>query len=287
MKRKFYIENENGMRIDLNNRNNIFLEHPAGLGLVNEYDFADIGTAFYRNVYETAKQDNITGDLVFTKQSYQKYREFVDWIMAAETLTFVYSPIDGSEFFRDVELSYITKTELSTGRWLYAPISLLCTSPWYIPAPVNLSLTQQSSGAMRYPFKYNSSLIYGSSTAGNMASDLEVSGHIPAGLMVRYTGVAENPKFILTEADGTEIGRCELATSISAGETIELSTAYGNCYVKKITAQGETDLLGVVDISKNPYFKVPLNRSCVLRLLADDVMQGTAEARLYAYYRSV
>lgn len=285
--RKFYIENENGERRDLNNKGGVFFENPAGLGLVNEIEYAGIGQAFFDNVSEMATQDSIVGDIVFTKNSYEKYRDFVNWIFRAEKLLLIYSPCGTNEFYRRVELSYLTKTELITGKWLRAPISLACLTPWYAPSPLNLSLTKQSSNAMRYDFSYVPSLIYGSSTAGNMATDIEAMGHIPAAMVIKYTGIASNPAVVLTRANGEELGKCAITGTIAEGETLEVSTAYGDSYVIKKTATGVVDLLNEIDIAKNPFFKIPLYEPCTIRLTADDVMTGETEAQMFVYYRSV
>ena len=287
MSRQFYLENESGERVALNNQTNVFLEHPAGLGLANKIDYAGIGQAFFDSISEMATQDSIVGDIVFTKNSYEKYREFVNWIFRAEKLLLVYSPCGANEFYRRVELSYLTKTELTTGRWLKAPISLACLTPWYAPAPLNLSMTKQSSNSMRYDFRYVPSLIYGSSTAGNMAADIEATGHIPAAMIIKYTGSASNPAVILTGINGEELGKCEIAGTIAEGETLEVSTAYGDSYVIKKTATGVVDLLNEIDIAKNPFFKIPLYQPCTIRLTADDVLDGETEAQMFVYYRSV
>lgn len=120
----------------------------------------------------------------------------MDWLQASSALTLIYAP-DGREYHREVTVSFLTKTELKLGRWLYVPASFACLTPWYLPTPLRLSMTKQASNAMRYPFRYAGSLIYGSSSAGSMTAEISPDGHYPAALRFEYSGAAVDPVLTL------------------------------------------------------------------------------------------
>ena len=63
---------------------------------------------------------------------------------------------------------------------------------------------------------------------------------------------------------------------------------YENSYVKSIDLLGnETDLLPFVDLTTDPFFKVPLTEDCILNITDADSLSGQVDGRIYYYYRSV
>ena len=165
--RKFYIENEIGSRLPLNGEQGIFLSNPAGLGLTMPSAFADIHSGFFRELSKDSEpQSTVTGDLVFIgDNAYADYRSFVDWCSGSESLRLIYKPYGSTEFYRDICLSYLTKTELTDTRWLTVPTSLACLSPWYRAAPTSMSMSTESGYVLKYPYSYTKDLIYSSSSA--------------------------------------------------------------------------------------------------------------------------
>ena len=71
-------------------------------------------------------------------------------------------------------------------------------------------------------------------------------------------------------------------------DTLVLSTRYNNSYVKRISASGEeTDLLDALDLSTDPFFRVPITEPCTISVEAGAVITGRADLLIYYYYRSV
>lgn len=290
--RKFYLENETGVRWDLNGKTGVRLSNPAGLGVKLNNQYADLENGFFKNIGSKAEpQGSVVADVVFTKKAYETYRSFLSWISEARELILIYSPYEPLEFYRRVELQYLTKGELGAAKWLTTPISLSCLTPWYLPTALRISLTKQTETAMRYPFTYNAALRYGTSSIGSYAADIEPDGHLPASLRFVYKGVAKNPMITLTGASsGKNYGKCILNTEIKAEDTIELFSSPRDGYIRKIAADGtETDLIdsNVVDITEDPFLRIPLEESCHLQLTADEALSGSAEVQVYYYYRSV
>ena len=108
--RKFYLENELGERKPLNGEDGIFLTDPAGLGVSYGNSYADLGAGFFRRVEEKQPQGVIPCSLTFMRGAYEKYKDFADWALRAETIYLVYKPLNVA-YYRRVELSYLTRDE--------------------------------------------------------------------------------------------------------------------------------------------------------------------------------
>ena len=289
--RKFYIENEIGSRLPLNGEEGIFLSNPAGLGMTMPADFADIHYGFFREVSKnTEPQSTVTCDLVFIgENAYADYRSFVDWCNGSVSLHLIYKPYGTTEFYRDVYISYLTKTELTDTRWLSVPASLACLSPWYRAAPTSMSMSTESGSVLKYPYSYHADLIYSSSSAGSMAADIPAGGHIPAAFELTYKGAIINPKISLVgSSSNITYGVCALNATLSDNESFTVSTFYGKCKVEITDAGGKTsDALNNVDLAYEPFPRVPVNEDCVLLMSADSDIAGRATVKVYYYFRSV
>ena len=292
--RLFHLQNELGSRISLNNETGIFLTEPEGLGLEFGDTFADIGEGFFRMVSKKHNQRVIGGKLNFIKDPYESYNSFVNWCMAAKDLYFIYNP-SGKEYYIHVEIESMQKTEMNQLGYMEVPIRLKYLSPWYIPYPAQISMI----GADVVGFTFGDSNNDGSrldgtdvfigSTSEAYASDIEAYGHLPAAVKITFKGIASNPIFKLTgKSTGIEYGKCKINKSFGTETTIELSTMYEDSYIKSIDVLGnEEDLLQYVDLTTDPFFKVPLTEDCVLNITDMDSLSGQVNGRIYYYYRSV
>ncbi len=287
--RKFYIENQIGERKSLNG--DIFLQNPAGLGVSLDPQFASVGRGFFVNVTDDEEpQGTVLGDLVFRKTAYKLYQEFINWILAAEKLFIIYCPEGNTEYWREIDLTYITKTELGVGRWLTTPIAFSCLTPWYLPRPLILTMTAANSDAMRFTFRMDSSLRFPNAGLGSFTAELQNSGHIPAAVYFEFSGTVESPRLELSDAESGEVyGSCSVSTATATGESLIISTEYLQAKVEKVSAAGAEDLLEHIDISNYPYFKIPHGKRCLLKFssLTEAPIVGTAKAKIYDYFRTV
>lgn len=289
--RKFYLEDEIGNRQSLNGAGSaVFLSAPTGLGVSMESSFVALQSGFFLDTGNNAEaQANIVCDFVFIKNAYADYRAFINWITAAQELYFVYCPYGDEEFYRRVKLQYVTKTELTAGKWLTAPVSFLALTPWYKAAPGTLELSREADSVIRYAFAYTTDLSYCSGRAGSMTAEITPEGHLPAAYDLTIRGPLRNP--MLTLLDGTTekpLGKCVISDTISASETLSISTRYGDCYVRKTNAEGvTTDLLDKLDLAFDPFPHIPQQRNCYVTLSAEETIEETAQIKVYYYYRSV
>lgn len=289
--RRFALVNEAGARRDISTAPGVWLDQPTGLGVSLAPVMADYYHGFFAAVSTDAEpQGSIYGDLVFSRRgrAYEDYRELVDWIMAAGSLELIYIPYGSTEYHRAVTVTVAEKGELDQVGWLRVPVTLVCLTPWYRPIQQSVALVPVASAAMRYPYAYTPSLVYASSNVGNMAADVTASGHQAASVALTYTGALTNPTIRLEGSGGALLGSCALTADLAEGDRLEYSSRPLASYVRKIAADGtETDLLPTVDLSSDPFLRIPTGQGCRLSLTSQAAIAGTAELRIYEYYRSV
>ncbi len=287
--RRFYIENTVGIRQDLNGiGSGIYFTEPQGLGYELADEFAALGQGFFKNIsFSPEVQKNVAGKLVFTKNAYATYKQFVDWLSSTQSLRLVYQPL-ATEYYRNVEVTSISKTELVGNRWLSCEISFKPLTPWYLPTALRISMATESTTSGRFTASKFDVARFAPSRAGSMAADIDPSGHFPAAILFRYTGAAEDPAVILSGASGEVYGKCQVYETFAVNDILEICSAVDNSYVRKIHANGTMkDLINNIEKSFNPFPRVPLSEPCTLRIISDAALPGYAEAQVFYYYRTV
>ena len=289
--RKLYFQNEFGDRRGLNGENGIFCTDLAGFGFSFESAFSNIGHGFFpTDVTAKDAQSSVPFTLIFTRNSYKAYQDFIDWLAVAESLAIVYDPTGEQEYYRDIVIDFVQKGELTRVGWLEVPCSLFGVSPWYLPQPTMLSVQNTGKDERKvYPYQYTESLKYGMDGSAALSATIVGTGHIPAALELTYYGAISSPKIkLIGNVSNKTYGVCYIATALEDTDVLKFSTRYENSYVKKVSAAGlETDLLNNLDLSLTPFFHVPVNEPCTVSIEADNTISGQADMRVYYYYRSV
>lgn len=288
--RKFYLQKETGERIGLNNETGIFLSNPEGLGLNFGDNFADIGEGFFRMIAKKYNQNAITCKINFVNEDpYTTYNNFVSWCMLAKKLYLVYAPIS-TEYYIQIEIESIEKGEINKYGYLECSANFIYLSPWYLPSPLNISFIGLDNTAFRLDVsRLDGTDILASSVADSYSAQIDPAGHLPGAFYIEYHGLAENPIVLLTGAISGEVyGKCAISGSFAQNTGFKLSTRYEDAYIKKVLSNGtEVDILDDVDLSFEPFFKLPLTESCLLKVTDDGVLHGDLSAKVYYYYRSV
>lgn len=288
--RLFYFENQKGERIPLNNENGIFLYQPEGLGVEYSNNYGNSGVGFFICVKNDISQGDISFTLVYPpgeESPYARYRTLMDWLFTSEEIYFVYCPYGTTEYYRHVEVHSIEKSELDQYGSLQTSMSLMPLTPWYIPSPIKINFGEETANTMRYDFVYSDDLIYGVGL-NNYTAEVTNTGHMPAAIKVTFKGEVINPLLILRgELTRKEYGSCRINETFAPSDTLEFSTEEQNAYVRKISASDEkTDLLDKIDITTNPFFRVPNSEPCELTISGESI-SGKPTMLLYIYYRGV
>ena len=289
--RKLYFQNASGERRGLNGENGVYAMALAGFGLTLAPDFSDLGRGFFFPVSDNREpQNSLAFTVVLTNHPYEAHQSLIDWLAAAGRLTIVYNPFGSQEYFRDVTIGYIQKGELNQAGWLELPCNFSCLTPWYLPVPTRLSVsTANEADITRYDYRYTDGLRYGSDDPGALSATIAGTGHIPAALELTFQGAAVNPRIRLTgNVSGKTFGECRLSTDLEESDTLIFSTRYEHSYVRRLRADGtEEDLLDDLDLSRGPFFHLPVDEPCTLTITADAPIVGRASLLIYYYYRSV
>lgn len=288
--RMFYLQKETGERIGLNNETGIFLSDPSGLGLQFGDNYADIGEGFFRMIAKIHTQKTIQCKLNFVNSNpYDTYNKLITWCMSAKKLYLVYKPLN-IEYYIRTEIASFEKGEINKYGYLEVSASFLYLSPWYSPTALNLSFIGIDENAFRIEdSKLDGPAILVGTTAEKYSAQISPGGHIPSAFYIEYKGIAENPEILLEGLNsGIIYGDCKIDHQFTVGTGFKLSTSYDESYIKKIMANGsEEDLLNDVDLSLEPFFKMPMNEPCLLRLIDDGALHGELSAKIYYYFRSV
>ena len=288
--RKLWFQNAAGSRWSLNGEQGVYASNLSGFGFTLSPSYADLSRGFFVPVGTSEPQNTIPFSLNFTKNPYSVYQKMVDWLAAAGTITIVYNPTGAQEYCRDVTVNFVQKGELNEVGWLEAPVSFLCSTPWYLPSPTSLTLeTGGTDESKRYDYVYTDELRYGNDSSAALSGTIAGAGHVPGSLELTFYGAITNPRIRLVgNVSGKTYGICSVSVVLNPSDQLVFSTRYEDSYVKRVAAGGiETDLLDVLDLSTEPFFHIPVDEPCTLSVEADAAFSGTADLVLYYYYRSV
>ena len=289
--RKLYFQNEKGERRGLNGERGVYAKNLAGLGYSSSDSYADIGSGFFSSSPDVKNvQHNISFVVVLTRYPYPEYQDLVNWISAAEKLTLIYDPAGSGEFYRDITVKFLQKSELVPPGWLELPCSFVCHTPWYSPTPVYLRISKnEGANVKRYSYRYSSKLRYGSDSPNAIRATIYGAGHIPGAFKLAFQGTAVNPVIrLMGNRSGRVYGTCRIAGTFEPGDTLEYSSLYDDAFVAKVRPDGSReDLLSALDLRATPFFRLPVNEPSTLSIEADTEITGQASMMIYRYYRSV
>ena len=291
MIRKLSLQDASGVRWGLNGDRGVYAHTLSGFGFTLSPNFADLSRGFFIPVNDQSEpQGSIPFTITFTKNPYETYQAFVNWLTSAGKLTMVYNPTGRQEYYREVNVNFLQKSEKNKVGWLEAPASFFCLTPWYLPTPTTLDLgVAGADESKRYDYEYDDALTYGDDSTASLSGEIVGAGHVPGSIELTYYGAITNPKIRLTgKISGKVYGICSVTAVLQSTDALKFSSRYEDSFVKKISAGGiETDLLDALDLGTTPFFHLPVNEPCTISLEADSVFTGSADLLIYYYYRSV
>jgi hypothetical protein len=251
--RKFYIENEFNQRFSLWG-NRVYMVDPSGLGIKHESSYIRIGNSFLRNKRHIA-QSEIAGTIEFLDPGANKrFNEFYDFCAAASSLHLVYDSGDGTEYIRDIDIAEIGKTE-RTGATLPISVTFLCKTLYYLRAN-NRFTFEPSDNEKRYDYKYD--FTYGG--YGSYETIFQNNGHAEAPFDCTIYGYCSNPTIRIIYGDAI-LYEVTFPVAVENGEYIRYSSRDGMLEATLVTAEGETNLMPLLDIQQDNFFKLPVGNS--------------------------
>ena len=254
--RKFHIENERNERFSLWG-NRVYMLSPSGLGVKHDLSYIRIGNSFMQNK-RSISQGKIGGKIEFMDPgANEKFRAFYDFCAAASSLHLVYDPGDGSEYIRDIDVADVGKTE-RTGGTLPISVSFNCKSLYYLRNN-NRFVFETTDNEKRYDYAYD----YTYGDYGTYEAYIDNSGHVEAPFDCVIYGYCANPAIRIIKDDAT-LYEVEFPVAVEEGEYIRYSSRDGMLEATLVTASGETNLMPLLNIENDNFFKIPVGRSKIV-----------------------
>lgn len=284
MVREFKLVNEKGQTYSMMDIHNYcLLTEPSGLGYGYTAEYEQLGNTFITNL-RRMEQGQINGQVNFL--NYDNYKKLVDFIEKSESLKFSYKvPLTNGvkEYFKDVQIKDITKTEIQENGVMSENITFDCLSLWYEENKIIYTITPQES-ELRWDFRWDSK--FGDYSARNLSFINQ--GHVEAPILVSIDGQVLNPRIELY-IEKQLYQTVEINTLIDQYEKLLYSSKENDFYINRQNTDGTlTSLfdLDVINFANDNVIRLPKNKSCELLLKADNDITH-AEVSILVYYKAV
>lgn len=277
--RKFYLENEYGLRMDLNRPDTAFLSTPSGLGYTMTANYINIGNSYLQS-YMNTNQGEIKGTLVFGGiNPYENYKEYTDFINTSNKLRMVYVP-DLGEYFRDVDMVSIDKSEMGKGV-LSCSVSFKCKGLFYVNREDRF-IIERSDGELRFDFRWPARF--------NDYSERNViftnAGHVPAPFTAEIYGYTEYP-IIEIVVNNMVLSKVQFDVILQEEEKILYSSLDGDLYCYKVSPDGTIEnIASSLDINNTNFFKIPTGQ-CMIHFTSATGATNKTIMQIYQFYKSV
>lgn len=284
--RKFYlidgVGRERSLQSDIE-----FLWEPSGLGFTESKKYSQVEYGFFVESSDDIKQPEVAGTIVFKKDPYKTYHEFLDWVHGANDLQLKYVPYPGRELYMDVNIDGIELAEKTQYGVLECPVVFRGTSPYHKKNPLTfLFKTEPVTNPMRFTFQFP--FQFSDSGAGD-AQIITPMGHFPAAMELTINGPVSRIYFKCEDAEtGEVIGVLDLSgVSVAAGDHIYYSSRPNADGVWKISGNTKTDLVEFLNMNEKNFFTLPVGRQVKATLTADTAegVEVTHVLQVHEYFK--
>lgn len=285
MVREFNLVNDKGQKYSLMNiKESCLLTEPTGLGYTYQTNYEQLGNTFVVSV-KKMQQGQILGQLNFL--SYDNYRNIINFIEASENLKFEYTipynDVGEKTYYKDVEINTIGKSEIQPNGVISENITIDCLSLWYSSNVARFDMVA-GENEIRWDFRWDSRF----SDYSHRSLTYVNEGHTEAPIEVTINGSLVNPKIQLY-IDGELYQEVPFTITLTQYEKLLYSTKENDFYLLKQNADGtKTNIfnLSVVNFNNDNVIRLPKDKSCEIRLVADNDITA-AEVIIYTYYKGV
>lgn len=285
MVREFRLINEKGQEFSfMNIHDNTLFTDPSGLGYSYSTEYQQLGDTFISNL-RNIQQGQISGTLNFL--NYDNYTSFVNFVESSESLRIGYKiPYsDGStrEYFKDVQIQSLSKTQIQTNGILSEAVVFDCLSLWYEENSAIYTIESQEN-EIRWDFEWDSRF------TDYDTRNLQYinQGHVEAPIYVEIDGQVVNPKIELY-VEGELYQTVDINTTIAQYEKLLYDTRENQFFIGKQNTDGTVVSLfslDYIDFYNDNVIRLPKNKSCEIKLTADNEVLN-AKITIYPRYRAV
>ncbi len=281
--RNFFFENEKGQKIDCQEvSGKLFLYNVNGLGFSRNLEYARVGTAYIKNKDEFA-QNVITGELEFYDNTYEQYKNFIDFILQAKSLKLIYvhKGSNRNKYYRDIDVAQVDKFQEDDFNVLPTNITLNCTSLWYEETNF-IYRVEEIQDELRWDFEWDSRF----TDYENRSVQYNNNGHTKAPFLLEMGGYILNPKVSLYDDKGL-INEISLNITIEENEKLIYCTRDNECKIIKVLSDGtEINLVDDLDLeNENNFFKLPIGYSTIKLSAENEILNS--KLTIYKEYIAV
>lgn len=282
--REFKLINEKGQEFSLMDiEKTCLLTNPTGLGVQYSNQYEQLGHTFVKSI-SNISQNVFSGQANF--KNYENYKKLIDFITSSEKIKISYKvPYEDRtrEFFRDVEINVLNKSEKNQTGVISETLTFDCLSLWYEQNQTVYEVGSQD-GELRWDFRWDSKF------SGYDVRRLQYinQGHIDASIELTIEGAVLNPKIDLL-IDNEVYQTVEINTTINEYEKLHYSSKETDFYIKKELTDGTLEdlySLDVINFENDNVIRIPKNKSTEIRLRADNEI-SKAQLTINAYYVAV
>lgn len=286
MVREFKLINEKGQEYSLMDiKNYCLLTDPSGLGYGYSTEYEQLGNTFISNL-RRIEQGQIEGIVNFLK--YDNYKNLVDFIEMSERIKFLYRvPLENGykDYFKDVQIANLSKTEIQPNEVMSETIVFDCLSLWYEENTVIYTI-EPLDNEIRWDFRWDSRF----SDYNTRKLSFINQGHVEAPILVEMKGQLIDPKIDLY-VEGQLYQSVTFTTEISQYEKFLYGSKENDFYVSKQNPDGTISSLfnlDVIDFANDNVIRLPKNRSCEIVLGADpQTPVENAKVTILVYYKAI
>lgn len=285
MVREFRLINEKGQEFSLMDIHNyILLTEPSGLGYDYSTEYQQLGNTFVTNLRKM-QQGQIRGTANFLQ--YDNFEDFINFVESSENLKFGYKiPYKNKaskEYFKDVAIQSMSKTQKQTNGVFSETVIFDCLSLWYEENTIIYNITPQEN-EIRWDFMWDSRFIDYSTRNLEYVN----TGHTEAPILVEMDGHLVNPKIELY-VEGQLYQTVKITVEIQEYEKLLYGTRENDFYINKQNTDGTlTSLFSLdhIEFENDNVIRLPANKSCELRLTADNEVLN-AQVTILPQYKAV
>ena len=249
---KFFIMNEKAVSLSLNAPDSGIFTEPSGFGIAYDANYLKVGDTWVSNSKDL-KQPTPSGKMVFVKNSYEEFQNFVNFLNRASQLVLIYQPAGvDTEYFAEIDVVSIQKDGYNIKKKQFeVPVKFICKSLFYTEEKFEYQI-QKAEREIRWDFRWDTKF----NDASYVYFVFNNDGHVEAPFILSFIGYCLNPVMTVVK-DGVEIHKVQFNLEMQKNDRLTLSSFDNDLYIE-VNGVNRMDCL---DITNENFFKLPKGTS--------------------------